>query len=166
MSEHDEAAKKKAEMMEAAKPADPDTEERLQAFHKVVISRREDPVAKAAYEAERDSLVAQLRREGPRYFLDDDGAKRYAYAVTPEGVEVDVAGLIALHDAGELDDELFERLCPRQVDKDQLRAAIARGANPRSRKPGLTPSQVVKVARIVPRTAYVGFSEDQEEEQG
>lgn len=163
MSEHDEAAKKKAEMMAAATPADPDTEERLLRFHKVVISRRKDPVAEAEYEAERDALAAQLKKEGPRYFIDDFGAKRYAYAVNPEGVEVDVAAIIALHDAGEIDDELFERLAPRAIDKDQLRTAIARGANPRARKPGITPAQVARIARIVPRTSYVGFSEDQEE---
>lgn len=160
-----EAETKKAEMMAAAQPADLDTEDALRTLRKMVIARREDPVEKARYEALRDQLATRLKSEGPRYFINDEGVKQYAYTVAPEGVETSVAALKALLDEGEISAELFERLCPREVDKDELRTAIARGANPRSRREGLKPQHVARVARIVPRTAYVAFADAQPEER-
>lgn len=161
-----EAESKKAEMIAAAQPASKDTEENLVLLRKMVLARREDPILKARYEHLRDDLARQLKAEGPRYFINDEGVKQYAYTVASETVETSVAALEALFAAGEISKALFEELCPRGVDKDALRTAIARGANPRSRKEGIKPEHVAKIARIVPYgTPYVAFADAQPEER-
>lgn len=155
-----EAETKRAEMIARATPAPPDTEDALIELRKMVLARREDPVLKTRYEALRDQLAAQLRREGPRYFINDEGIKQYAYTVAGESVETSVEALDQLRKAGEISDELFEELCPRDVDKESLRKAIARGANPRARKEGIKPAHVAKICRIVPYgTPYVAFAD-------
>ncbi|HWO52048.1 MAG TPA: hypothetical protein VNN23_10660 [Ornithinibacter sp.] len=161
----EDAAKKKQAAIDSAVEAEPDTEEALVRLRAMMLARRKDPVADAAYEQLRDALTAQLKAEGSRYFINDEGVKQYAYSTNPESVEVDPAAIIALHDAGEIDDEVFEKVLPRQVDKEALRGAIARGANPRSRKPGIAPAQVAQIARIVPKTAYVVFVDAETDER-
>lgn len=159
-----EAESKRAEMMAAAMPADEDTESRLTLLHKMVLARREDPELKIRYEALRDALASQIKTEGPRYFINNQGVKQYAYVVAGETVESSVEELTALFEAGEISKELYERLCPRGIDKEQLRQAIARGANPRSRSEGLKPEHVAKVCKIVAYgTPYVAFADAQED---
>lgn len=161
-----EAESKKAEMIARARPADLDTEDGLLALHKMVIARREDPVEKQRYETLRDQLAARLKREGPRWFINDEGAKQFAYTVSSETVESNAAAIESLYLEGEISKELFEELCPRGVDTAKLKAAIARGANPRSRKEGIKPQHVARVARIVPySTPYVAFVDEPQEER-
>lgn len=157
-----EARRKREEMEAVAERADLDTEDKLVLLEGMMAELRPDPQLKARYERLRDQLVAQLRREGPRYFIDPQGVKRFAYAVTPETVEVDVAELQHMHKRGELTEEVLDEVAPRKLDRDGFRRAASRG-----KRGGLTRQQVAKVSQIVPKgrghVAYSGPQEDDDE---
>lgn len=146
-------------MMAAAEPADWDTEHKLVALQDMQDRRRKDPVLEAEYERLRDELADQIAIEGPRYYIDKDNIKRYAYVIQPEPIEVDVKALIKAAEDGEISQATLEEVAPRKVDKAAFTRAAARGSNPRSRKPGIPPAVFVRVARKVKGTAYIGFSE-------
>jgi len=146
----------------AAEPADNDTEEMLLHLQRMQEARRADPDLEARYEDLRDRLVAHLRTTGPRYFIGSSGAKEYAYVVAQETVEADLKILSEMHEKGEITDEVWDEIAPRQISAEGLRQAIARGSNPRRRKPGLSPAQVTKAIRFRPRTPWVGFMDHED----
>lgn len=146
-------------IFEAALPADADTEDKLLVLKRMVEARRKDPGADARYEALRDPLAEELKEHGPRYLVDDDGVKHYAYAVAPEIVVVNQAELEAMVAEGSLDEAEYNRIAPRKVDKEALRRSISK------KRGGLSPAQVVRAVKFRPGTAYVRFDRPDEEHE-
>jgi hypothetical protein len=146
------------EIRETAVPAERDTEAMLQELDTLAALRRPDPLIEARYTELRDLLTARLLKEGPRYYLDAFGEKRYAYAIVPEPVEVDVDELIKMNESGEISDDLLNEVAPRKVDKEAFTRAAARGTRKRPRKPGITPEQLIRVAKKRPGTGHVRFA--------
>lgn len=140
-----------AKLKTEAKPADPDTEIQLMKLADMAASRRKNPDLEKRYEALRELLATQLTKEGPRYFLGEDGIKRYAYAVTPEPVEVSEEKLMELDEAGKLKAGVLEKVAPRKVDKDAFRRAVANGS--------ITREQFLEVAELTQGTKFVKFSD-------
>lgn len=140
-----------ARLAAEATHADRDTEDQLVELFEIVISRREDPAEKRRYEGKRDEMVQVLAEHGPRYFIDAEGNKRYAYVVAPESVEVDLDELEAAHAEGKISDQTLEDVAPRKIDKEEFRKAVSRG--------DIDPATFVRVATIVQKTRHVGFSD-------
>ena len=145
-----------AKLIAEALPAHPDMEDKLVALKAMVEARRKDPRAEERYEALRDELARDLQTHGPRYLVDDDGEKHYAYAVAPEIVVANQQVMEAMVEAGELSQEEFDRIYPRKLDKEALRRSIAK------KRGGLSDAQVVRAVRFVPGTAYVRFDRPDE----
>jgi hypothetical protein len=157
-----------AEIIAEAVAADADTETKLARLHEMAAMRREDPVLKQHYESLRDAIAPQLRAEGPRYFIGQDGVKRYAYTTTPETLEVDIDEFVRLHEAGEMPEVDLDKVMPRKPDREALRRAIASRSKthrlPGGEKDGKIPMRVVaKTMRYVPGTARVNFASEQDE---
>lgn len=148
MSEQEDHLKKLAE---TATRADFDTEEKILDLHDMVLKRRKDPELEKRYEARRDELVAQLESEGPRYFIDAHGNKRYAYAVVPEPVDVDLDELLVEKAKGNISEETFEAVAPRKIDKEQFRRHVSNGNIPKD--------VFRRVAKVSRGTPHVGFSD-------
>ena len=102
-----------AKLKTDAKPADPDTEIQLMKLADMAASRRKNPDLEKRYEALRELLANQLTQEGPRYFLGEDGLKRYAYAVTPEPVRVSEERLMDRKEAVRLELAVLAKVAPR-----------------------------------------------------
>lgn len=151
MTDKTAAEQRLAELQATATRADMDTEDKLIHLEHLKDQLREDPVVKREYEALRDELAAQLEREGPRYYLDNMGVKRYAYAVVPEPIEVDVDELCRLDEAGELKAGVLDQVAPRKADKERYRAAVQRG--------DITREQFLATAKVGRGTAYVKSSD-------
>lgn len=137
----------KARMIRDAQPASSDTEDELLWLERLQAKRRKDPAVEREYERLRDSLAARLEKEGPRYYIDNEGIKRYAYAVVPEPVEVDVDLLIEAELEREITYETLDAVAPRKVDKEAFRRAVAAERIPKK--------VLVKVATVTRGTAYV-----------
>lgn len=153
----DEVKAKTDEMIAKAQPANEDTEEMLVELARLAEARRVDPRIEERYEYLRSVLTKRLEREGPRFYLDEHGDKVYAYPVIPEPVVVDVAGLVAMADAGEISHELLEEIAPRKADMEAFARAAARGSRPNPRREGIKPEQLVQVARKRRGTGHVRF---------
>lgn len=151
MTDQTEAQRKMAELAATATPADGDTEEMLLRLDTLQARRRKNPVLEREYETLRDTLAARLGAEGPRYYLDNDGVKRYAYAVVPEPIEVDVDALCAMDERGELKEGVLEKVAPRKADKEEYRKAVGRG--------DITREQFLASATITKGTPYVKQSD-------
>lgn len=142
-------------MIRTAEPAVGDTETRLLELQNMQAKRRKDPQLERRYEMLRDELAAQLKAEGPRYYIDNDGVKRYAFTVTPEPVDVDLDGLIQAELDQEISYETLDQVAPRKVDKEAFRRAVATERIPKA--------LLLKIAKIVPGTAYVKTATPDEE---
>jgi len=140
-----------AYLAEHAQAATLDMEAELLKLHETVLARREDPDKKREYEAARDRLLKLLKDEGPRYFIDAEGNKRYAYPVQPEQVEVDMDELLVAFAKGEISEETYNRVAPRKIDRDELRRAVSKGDVPAA--------VFARIATLVPKTGHVGFSD-------
>ena len=134
-----------------AKAAEGDLEEAICQLDELVEARRKDPVIEERYEELRDLVAKAILKDGPRYYLDDRGDKRYAFAVQPEPVEIDVAELIAMNGRGELAGEVLDQIAPRKVDKEAFRRAASTGR--------LTKAQVAATCKITKGTAHVRFTD-------
>ena len=135
----------------AAHLAEGDLEEMLVQLDELAERRRKDPVVEARYEELRDLCAKAILREGPRYYLDARGVKRYAFAVQPEPVEIDVGRLMDFYADGSLPVEVLNKIAPRKVDKDAYRRAAAKGE--------LTKEQIAATARIRKGTPHVRFAD-------
>lgn len=153
MSEYEDSAKRE-EMYAEAEPAGTDLERVLEDLHSLQALRRKNPIVEARYENLRKIATTLLNEGGPRWYLDIDGVKRFAYVVTPETIVVEVADVVALRDEGVITDEELDRVAPRKVKNDEFKRLMALGRIPKDR--------AKKIARIVPKTSYVGFSGDEE----
>ena len=153
----EEILARREEMMASATEADEDVEDMILRLESLRRRLREDPVVRARHDRLRDQLTEILTKHGPRYYLDEDGRKKYAYATIPEQVQLDVAEAIRLHQRGEIPTEVLNEIAPRTIDRKGLRAAITRGGNPRARKPGLSPKHVQQIVSITPMTGRVNF---------
>ena len=162
--EENERGSKALEMEAKAIQADGDIEASLMRLDQLAEIRRKDPVIEKEYEDLRDHLTKILKSEGPRYYIDAGGVKRYAYVVAPEPVEINVAALIAMNREGTLNDELLDKIAPRKADKEAYRRAASGGrkltAEQAKRK--LTRAQVAASSKIVEGTAHVAFSDPYE----
>ncbi len=151
MTEQEDEATRRERIYASALPAHPDFEDKLLALKGMVEARRKDAAAEARYEALRDELAEDLKESGPRYFVDHNGDKQYAYPVAPEIIVVDEQAMQAMVEEGALAKEEYERIYPRRLDKEALRRSISR------KRGGLTNAQVVRAVRFKPGTAYVKF---------
>ena len=154
MSEQVESAKQ--DMQNSAIEADYSTHHQLMQLDEMAGGRRKDPALEARYEKLRDYLADQLGKTGPRYYIDNYGQKRYAYAVQPEKVEVNLVALTALYDDGKITLETFDRAAPRRVDQDRFKQEAAAGR--------ITSAQLTKIAKFRKGTAHVRFSDPIQEE--
>lgn len=145
------------EVRQLAQPAEHDTEAMLLELDQLAAMRRPNPDIEARYEYLRDILTARLAEEGPRYYVDALGEKRYAYAMVPEPIDVDVDELIKMNEEGEISDDLLNEVAPRKVDKEAFTKAAARGTRRNPRKPGITPEQLMRVATKRKGKGHVRF---------
>ena len=146
----DEAEQARREMEAKATPATADTEGKLIALDAMMARRRKDPDLEAAYEALRADLVAQLKAEGPRYFLNADGLKQYAFAVQPEPLDVDVDALIKMYEEGGLSLETLDKVAPRRADREAFRREVAKG--------NITQAQLLASTKLRQGTPHVKIS--------
>lgn len=121
----------------------------------LAAARRPDPDREREYEALRDSVTKRLVESGPRYYLDSNGVKRFAYAVQPEEVECDVEEIVELHGQGKLPLLDVEKVFPRKVDKEQLRRALSKKQLPRD--------VVVKHIRLKKRTGHTRWADPRDD---
>jgi hypothetical protein len=138
------------EMVEKARPAEGDIELSIRRLDELAAARRKDPDIEKEYEDLRDLLVEIIELEGPRYYLDSDGVKRYAYAVTPEPVEIFTEELIKMAGEGLISEEELDLAAPRKASPDGYRRL--------SMKDTFTNAMIVRTSKIGKGTAHVKFS--------
>lgn len=134
------------ELIKEATPAGPDTEETLASLARVQGARGRWNKTGDLYEVYtrlRDQATDALV-DGPRYFIDADGVKRYAVRLQAEPVEVDEELL-----AQEVSPAVLAEVAPRKVDKDLFKRAVAAGR--------IKPATLLKVAKVKPSAPYVKF---------
>lgn len=131
----------------------PDIQDKLARLDELAGLRRKNPRIEAEYESLRDELAEYLHDTGPVYYLDRDHAKRYAWPVEPESLIVDIAKLIELYEAGDIDVDI-DRVAPRKVNNEELKKAVA--------KKKIPPREFLKIARLEKGTAHVRFSDPQD----
>lgn len=146
------------EVMQLATQADNDLELMLAEYQQLAERYREPKEHKEKREALRDKIARELAHDGPRYYLDDEGNKRYAWQTTPETVQVDIDLLMELDEAGEVPFDLLDKVAPRQVNRAGLRSAIQSGA--------LSPEQVVKIATITYQTPRIYMKSAESDSDG
>lgn len=151
MDHESAAAEKLAELEANAVQATGDTELMLRELDDLAARRRPNPTLERRYEALRATLAARLETEGPRYYLDFHGKKRYAYASVPEPIDVDVDELCRLDEAGELKEGVLDKVAPRKANKEEYRAAVKRG--------DITRQQFLATAKMTRGTPRVLFSD-------
>lgn len=148
---------KTAEVIRDATYAEIDTEDALRELQQMADRRRKDPDLERRYEALRDKLAAQLKAEGPRYYIDASGTKRYAYAQQPEQLDVNEKEFVRLHEEGAMPEVDLDKVMPRGINREAMRWAIAQEK---------VPAKVIaKTMRYVPGTARVKFVSETDEDQ-
>ena len=70
---------------------------------------------------------------------------------------VDVDELVTMAAAGEISQDLLEEVAPRKPDMAAFARAAARGSRPNPRREGITPEQLVRVARKRRGNGHVRF---------
>lgn len=135
------------QVLEQAQPAESDLEKMLEQYHQMSGAYREPAEHKAQREELRNRIADILAAEGPRYWLDQDGHKQYAWQTTPETVDLDIELLAELDENGLIPPDVLDEVAPRQISRPGLRDAINTGR--------LTPEQVKKVATVRPQTPRI-----------
>lgn len=153
-SAQDDDAALLAKRMKVAVPADGDTEDRLVQLEAMQAKRRKDADLEARYEQLRNQVARQLGDEGARWFLDDEGNKRMAFVVRPEGTTLDVDTAVALYEEGLISREMLDLIAPRKQNLDGIRKALTSPAGSGTR---LTPTQVRQLLSFDKKTPYVRF---------
>lgn len=127
------------ELAAQAQDADPDTESKLARLRQVTKE-------KDALEAERVKLRDELAPalEGPRYFIDAEGVKRFGYVLQTEEEIIDLDKL-----SGYVSEETVDAVSKRVPDREAFRKAVARGDIP--------VETAAKVVRYKPKAASVRF---------
>ena len=149
--DNDELTKAALELEAKAKAAEGDLELMLAQLDEMAEARRKDPVKEERYAELRDQCSAIILKEGPRYYLDGRGVKRYAFAVQPEPVEIDLDVLDYFYRQGRISADDYEKLCPRRVDKDVFRRLASKGV--------LTKQMVNQAATMKKGTAHIRFAD-------
>lgn len=147
----DERETKLEEVKAQAYLADQSTEDQLYELAQLMAARRKDPTIESRYEVLRNTLAAQILEEGPRYFVDDDGHKRYAWAVQPEPIQIDMSELTELFESGKLTYEQYEEAAPRKADKTAIRRFVANQT--------IETEDLIKIASLSKGTAFVRISD-------
>jgi hypothetical protein len=138
-----------AELEATAQPADMDTEELLNRLQPLQAQRSyySNGEGNKLYEKLRDEAAERLEETGPRYYVGEDGVKRYAVRQQSHPLEVSVSELIAEY--GEDNPELLDRIAPRKVDRDQFKRAVATGK--------VSAEVLLRVARFKHSKPFVRF---------
>ena len=152
----EEASASRQEEIEAqAEPAGNDLEAKLNLLKRMADARRKDPVMERRYERLRNSMAKYLDENGPRYFLDGDGTKQYAYAVVPEPLVVDVDELIALYNEGEITLETLDEAAPRKASAEGFKRVA-------HHKDKLSDAQLLRVSHVQRGTPHVRYMDPEE----
>lgn len=151
MNDDEERLHQLAEMQNSAVQADVDLEAALARLKEMADQRRADPAQDRIYEQLRDEVVKILAGSGPRYFLDENGFKHYAYSVVPEPLVINVTRLVDMVRRGELPEEVLDAVTVRKIVPDAFRRAILTKR--------ITPEQLIKVGRKKKGTGHVKFSD-------
>ena len=139
-------------MTEKALPfQDKDLELMVKRLDELAAARRKDPVRELEYEALRDEIAAILAVEGPRYYLDTNGVKRYAYVLSPEPVIINVDELIKMRHEDLISEDDLDLAAPRKASPDGYKRLSSRTM--------FTNAMIVRSSRIGKGTAHVRFSE-------
>jgi len=146
-----EADAREAELKAQAIRAPEDVEDALADLQEMQMARRPDPAKTAEYEALRDKMVAYLRLHGPRYYLDKDGFKHYAFATIPEQTVIKVGVLQDAVDRGELPASVLAEVAPRKGDLEAFRRAVRAGRIPED--------LFVEATELVEKTGHVNYSD-------
>ena len=133
-----------------ATPAEDDLEFKLARLDMMMAARRKDPALERRYEVLRDEVVAYLREHGPRYYLDSEGFKHYAWAVVPEKVIINVGKMVEAVEAGELDPGVLAECAPRKANAEAFRRAC--------QLERLTQAQIVDFTKVEEATGHVKTS--------
>lgn len=140
------------EMAAKAQPFDNgDLELSVRRLDELAAIRRPDPDVEKEYEDLRNWVAGILAVEGPRYYLDSDGVKRYAYVVAPEPVAINVDELIKMYHLGEISLEDLNLAAPRKASPDGYRRLSSRKY--------FTNAMIVRTSKITKGTAHVKFSD-------
>ena len=119
------------EMTKAAKPLESsDLELMVRRLDELAAIRRPVKEVEAEYEQLRDKVAAILAMEGPRYYVDQDGVKRYAYVVAPDPVVIYVHELIQMGDEGLISEAALNLPAPRTARPDREDQREAGHAHP------------------------------------
>ena len=161
--EQQRAADELDKIRDLATEASGDLLEDIVRLERMAEVRRPDKALEERYERLRAYVTDQLVRSGPRYYLDDNGVKRYAYAVTPETVIADVDAIVALHEEGKLPHLEIDKVFPRGQNNEELRRALSRKVKVagQTEKVRVIPAEVVsKHIKIVPKgKGYTRFAD-------
>lgn len=130
-----------------ATQAGEDLEEMVLRLEEMKTRYSEPAEHKKKREELRNDVAKILEAEGPRYFLDHDGNKRFVWVTVPETVNLDIDRLIEMDENGDVPYDLLDKVAPRKVDRAGLSSAIASGA--------LTSEQVKEIATVVHQTPRV-----------
>lgn len=152
-----EIADAEAAAVQAAQPADPDTEMNLVSLQRMMAHRRPDPIDERHYEVLRNALVDQLKQEGPRLFVDDHGHKTVAVAIVPESINVDLDQLLALAERDGWTQAEIDEIAPRKVDPEVVRRFFHRKK--------ISNGAFASMATIVPKTGHVKFLSAQDADE-
>lgn len=168
--EEQQAADELDKIRDLATEVSGDLLEDIMRLEKMASVRRPDRALEARYERLRASVTDQLAESGPRYYLDSNGVKRFAYAVRPETVVCDVEELVALAESGELPHLDVDKVFPRGTDTQELRRALSRKVKVTqdgvtTKVPVIPPRVVAKHIHIVPKgrgfTKFADPTDDQ-----
>lgn len=151
MTRSDEELTKLREMIAKAEPLPPDFEDEILELEELAERRRPDPKVEARYAELRNKVVSRLSKEGPRYFLNDDGTKSYAYPVVPNNVEVSLDKLAKAVEDEKLDKDLYDEITKTVIDKDKFARAARR------KRRGIPAEVLVEVMSLTPGTGHVRF---------
>lgn len=139
------------EMTEKAQPFDnKDLELAVRRLDDLATIRRPVPEIEEEYEELRGQIAGILAVEGPRYYLDSDGVKRYAYVVAPEPVEIFTNELIKMKREHLISEEDLDLAAPRKASPDGYRRLSSRKY--------FTNAMIVRTSKLTKGTAHVKFS--------
>jgi hypothetical protein len=138
------------DMEASATTVDRNTELKLLELMDLAATRRPDPDVEQAYEKLRNELTVYLAKSGPRYFIDRDGFKHYAFSVTPEPLEINVERLHQMVVDGQLSMRTFKEVTVTKIIPEKFKVACNAGR--------ISSQQLVDVAKTKKGTAHVKFS--------
>jgi hypothetical protein len=145
----EDGASKQAELEAVATYASPDIEADLRELKNLQDAMRVDPRVKRRYESLRNQLTRQMKAEGARWFLDENGEKWLGYTVNPEEVVLDIDEATQMVAAGELPEQVLNLMAPRKKSVEGIRQVLG--------EKELSAQQVTRLLSFTPKTPYVKY---------